>query len=566
MISIGIVARLTSLVIAMLMLLTTASLSRLGAVEPFRKLRSAIIDRAALTYLDLVWNTSLKVGPCISLNSLRLAVAFTLAMAAAQLLILSLIPLGSVTLPAILASCIGCLAVLLRPLLQVRARALEHAKGIRRELPYFAILMSISESVGIDLAYLLRRVAETKLFKYIRREAELVLRDSRLFFTGIVEALEFRARLGLEQTFSRFLYSYTARLRSGGNTLVLVREWVKDLLSSMDFEWSEFVNDASVIGQMAVALFLITPLLLSIMMFFMPGGVERFVTFLPLGLLPILIAVVEVSRPKTLDDVHNARLAPCIVLGVLIGVALHMSGVAPYVSVIVAWSTSAALGMAIMEKRIRDCMRGEGDAIPLLRSLSEAKRLGLEIKDSLRRLAESPELSPATRSVLERFLKLTEMGVPPTYAAAMVDTPSFLLRFSLYALGLIMESGGGDPQVLEEFLESVRRIHEARRRAREKLGLLAFLGTAIPIAAVVVIYSLHPLFTAMDSASIPFLPPLSIGAEELFPRIVTMSVLAAMSYAVIISRVIDGSFVSRLHIPYIASSVIAVLAYSYLMT
>jgi len=148
----------------------------------------------------------------------------------------------------------------------------------------------------------------------------------------------------------------------------------------------------------------------------------------------------------------------------------------------------------------------------------------------------------------------------------MVDTPSFLLRFSLYALGLIMESGGGDTQVLEEFLESVRRIHEARRRAREKLGLLAFLGTAIPIAAVVVIYSLHPLFTAMDSASIPFLPPLSIGAEELFPRIVTMSVLAAMSYAVIISRVIDGSFVSRLHIPYIASSVIAVLAYSYLMT
>ena len=80
-----------------------------------------------------------------------------------------------------------------------------------------------------------------------------------------------------------------------------------------------------------------------------------------------------------------------------------------------------------------------------------------------------------------------------------------------------------------------------------------------------IIYSLHPLFTAMDSLSTPFLPTLGIGAEELFPRIVTMSVLAALSYAVVVSRVIDGSFVSRLHIPYVVSSAIAVLVYGYLM-
>ena len=252
-----------------------------------------------------------------------------------------------------------------------------------------------------------------------------------------------------------------------------------------------------------------------------------------------------------------------IIAGLIVGLTLMLMSFDTVLVVLISWSVSVSLEAIFTWRVLRELVEGERGCLAVLRSISEARRLGLEMKDAVRRCISSPELPEHVRRVLDEFMKLSEMGVPFTRAAIRIETPSFLLKLMMYALALIMESGGGEPQILEEFLESIRRIHEIRRQTRVKLVSVAVMGVFMPIMIMIIMRILKPLFVYFAQiTTLPFISFSVVDVDAIHRQLLTLSILASLSYALMMSRLLTENFISKIHIPFVVSAVVSIFLYN----
>ncbi|RLG77088.1 MAG: hypothetical protein DRO12_03145 [Thermoprotei archaeon] len=528
----------------------------------FKNLYLGLFKKIVNYYIRRLWNTAVACGYRLTISKIERSLTYGLTILSASALLTAL-NFGELLLGifSLVLTVLG-LVIVLRPAIMLLVANAEHKHCIRSEMPYFIILLSISESVGAGFHYLLDRIVKMKLFRCVKREAELVLRDAQLFFTSILEALEFRAKLTRSEQLSRFLYGYTARIRSGGDTLPLIREWVRELLTQLEFEWREFAERITVMGQVVVVLLVLVPMLLATAALFFTKALN-ILTFFPMFILPIMVGYAELTRPKTFNSIPEKETLFSAIVSLSVGLTLVLMGFDRVLAILISWSILIFLGAIFTWRTLQELVEGDKGCLTVLRSISEARRLGLEMKDAVRRCVSSPGIPGHVRRVLDEFMKLGEMGVPFTQAAIRVRTPSFLLKLIVHAIALIMESGGGEPQVLEEFLECIRRIREIRRQAYVKLASVAMMGIFMPVMMTVVMYVLKPLFVHFSQiTTLPFITFSTVDIGSVYRQLLMLSILASLSYALMMSRLLSESFVGKIHVPFIVSATISIFLYN----
>lgn len=399
-----------------------------------------------------------KVVPVlISLTLLFIIVGITSRLY--QLLLFSIAPLAIYVI------------LLFRPVFEVY----NHNKMIEYEIPWFLVLLVIIESVNANIRLLIDRLRQTRILNAISRELLVIDRDSKLYTPSHVSALIGRASVTPNNVLSSVLAGYASRLRSGGNALTWLRSKIEEQLLYSEFSarlYSERV--ASIYGQLMLALYVILPLIAVAML--------TINTNLPIivGIIatPPLIVSIYVSRPKAMDAIPTAKLVLMQMLCLNVISAALYNIIGPHAIVlgwIVAVLATYRQGLATLKEL--DIL--ERDSIEIIKMMIELRQSGMDVTKSLEYIVSSRTISSSTVKRIKSALSMVYQGIPLTVATSRIPSPSFLFKFTIFALGLIHECGGGDPKVFQSFYEytvKLRTLKMNTARASKLFDVLALIN------------------------------------------------------------------------------------------
>ena len=134
--------------------------------------------------------------------------------------------------PTLLALMMIPAIILYTPSLSAKNRVSERKANIRDELPFFALLASITQSAGRSLVDAFRGTVGKHILPAMEVEARL-LQKSIGFGKDLAGALDDLASTHPDDSFKHFLYGYTGVLKSGGDVVLYLSDRTRENLASM---------------------------------------------------------------------------------------------------------------------------------------------------------------------------------------------------------------------------------------------------------------------------------------------------------------------------------------------
>ncbi len=492
----------------------------------------ALYRRYALRSLRRVNISSIRLK--LSLTSFSIPLA-TLAIVATLIYVKNPLLLLASSIPLILI-----VLLLLEPLLKVWI----HAKALENELPWFVVLLGLVEEAGVDVAYLFRRIRETRILPAIAKELDVVDRDVKLYRKTLVDALLDRAKHSPCNQFRRFLVGYATRLRAGKRAIYWIRTWISEELVRTELSTRMFSERVVlIICQLAAALYLLLPLIASALYIL---NLNLVISLSVLG-TPLLVALACLLKPRSIEESLRSPYA-WIPLIAYLALILVVGKILPRNGPFIAWCIAIALSIPILS-RLRTAERMRKYSLHLLEFVIELRRAGVDVVRALD--YARTRFDDRFSEYLLNVLTLVKNGTPLSIASTMVRIPSRTLQLVLFALGIVHESGTRSLAPLQSFYETVRRIMLEEDSARR----LALIFDAFAIVNVFVVAWCSQTMSALYQAL-----PQSFASP---PSLHMLIPIAAAGYAFVSSTVRRGAPVcDEYHALLAFSSHIALLAFA----
>jgi len=383
--------------------------------------------------------------------------------------------------PALRPAALGVLAlppaVLYSPVLEAKNKKTASSDGLQDELPFFVALATIMASAGLSLYHALRTVATHPLFRYMGREAKIVVRDVQFFAKSPEEAMDERAIIHPNKTYQRLITGYTSMSLSGGDTTSYLYERSKEQLDWLNYRWRHFAQNVSTMGEMSIMGFLVVPTILLTVAAFAGTTIIALLPLITVLFAVALYYAVNASRPKYLDTVR-VNLGPPIGVAATLLVALLAARVQPYIGVAAALLAAGLLLTAQTAPQFRHLEEVE-EALPqFLRDITEYRKVGVDVAKAMEYLREK-KYPAAFRGVLADYLHQIRMGL--SFDEAEAHTASWAGRFAFYVVQTLVRMGDVPPRLLEQLTEFLTGVGEAKKQAKAEMNMYRVFTYMSPV-------------------------------------------------------------------------------------
>ncbi|HDI02350.1 MAG TPA: hypothetical protein ENF93_01755, partial [Ignisphaera sp.] len=411
------------------------------------------------------------------------------------------------------------------------------AKEVENELPFFAAYLTTMAYSGVSPEKVIETIANLKLFKGIRKEAERILRDIKLFGKDPLTAIDDIAIDHPSMLFREFMLGYTTTIRTGGDVIHYLELRTQDLFRRRVEDLKALSERIGLVVEMFIALNVV--LALSFYVFFvissiLPaggfGGLSLFLLFTlfiqPMITIALLFMVdAMIPRDPVWDKTVYAYLFITLPVGLLIGflsfaalggyeLLLGMELTPKHVYAMIA-STSAALLIGslggvkgYLEKRAIEHDLGVQLA-NFLRDLTETRKTGISIEKCI------IYLSQRDYGILTHILKriagalLVGIDIIRAIRRAVKGLIQWLALIVFKFLIDAIEYGGATPQVLDTLSRYVNELvtmrEELRRRLKSYIAVPYFGAILIAFTSLLVLgmiaQSIHMVFTGPTTVS-----------------------------------------------------------------
>lgn len=373
-----------------------------------------------------------------------------------------------------------------------------HSKRIDVELPWFLILLIILESVKANVKLLIDRLRNVQILPAIAKELIIVDRDSRLYGLSHISSIIGRASTTPNVRLSSVLSGYASHLRSGGDAISWLKSKLNELLIVNEFSlklYSERMS--SIFGQLMIAVYAILPLIT--MTVFVINA--YLMVALIVSITPLLVILVYISQPRSLNSVHALKLIS-VPLIVMIAVSVILYRVIGVHSMAIGW----ILALVVSYKysgMIKEIEILDRDSIEITKTMVELKENGYDVANAFEYMISTGAINKITKEKLRTALVMLYQGIPLTFIAIKIPSPSFLFRFMLFTLGLTHECGNNDPEVFQILHEYISKI-KALRTGVEKTSRFFDIFALINVFIVVWVWrSLKPLYESITVWGLP---------------------------------------------------------------
>lgn len=483
----------------------------------------------------------------------------------------------------ILASLMFSLTILFSMFLQTYMMIKDRKNRLNKELPYFILYASILQNAGITLYSSLAKLVKENLFKNVKKEAMVFLRDIKLLGKDPLTALDKLAANCPLKEFQDIIYGYTSLFKSGGDISRYLEEKSKELLSELRFKWKMYAERSIDLGESIAAIFLIFTLLILIGSIILPTDAILIVNFLNFILIPgaaiFSITIIDSLIPEINTKIFIPKKLVATILSISIasGFFLYIFFPTLEISYIILLTLMIlTFGNGVIYWRKNKELKAIEDAIPkFLRDLTEFRKMGFTPAQAIMRISWMKKYNKHFDKILNSIASHIKMGLDLRKFPKM---GSWLLNYVIFILGEIENSGGGTPALLEELTRFVSEVQRMRSEARRTLMLYEIIAYMTPILltlslALILKLSSTLIISTMSEAISMFGIGINTGFGEIFNMFKISIIEASLTFALLTSKIIDFSIKNTLRgffilvitamsfmvTPYIAEYVVSLL-------
>jgi len=455
--------------------------------------------------------------------------------------------------------------------LSLSSKASSRREWTESELPFFTTLAVALISAGMSFYYVLRRAGELPhLFRQLRRESLLVLRNVEVVGMGVLEAMDAAARDHPSQLYRGLIYTVTGVTRTGGSVRAAVIDRGREAMAAMRMRWEAFATRMRSLGEISVIVFMLLPLSLSVAGIAFAGVAYQGLIAMNLLVLPVLGLMFTVIVLGSVPKVYDLYQPPKTLLPMALAAAAG-TGLAAYLAASsagakalpIAFAAAAAAGSMvvwlIMRGQIEEVRSANAQVPMLLREIVEARKSGLEFHEAIREAALSGRYTGAFGRALKRVAaRLTMFSA----SEASADLRSWAARMAFHMVHEIEASGGGSPVLLEGTIETLSAYEMNRRNGAAAARLhvfMAYMFPAIALVATSMILSIAGQLTSFAQAQ----QQISFATPEELERVVEMAWLSVAESSVMlmvaISRAMDLHFYNLWRVAAVSAALIAMV-------
>ena len=419
-----------------------------------------------------------------------------------------------------------------------KSRAREVRDGIQDEIPFFVTLITIINASGTTIYEGMRKIVQFPLFKAMKKEALLIIRDIDFFGKSPLDALEHRARLTFNRDYSWFLAGYTSIIRSGGDIEAYLFQKAREFLNWLQFRWRFYSERTSFLGELIVILFLIFPMFLIVLAFFTNGAVISFLLVIPILFGTILYTITTSNRPRYMDNIglNKIQLLMAFLAALLIAGTVEILLNEIYYAIGLGLLVFSITSTIFMYNQIREINDVENSLPQFLRDITEFRKIGYDLSRAIKTLAGEKKYRREFNRVLDEIVKQDSMGIPIT--RAKINTRSWLGKFSLTTVQILIEGGVVRPDLLEYLTEFTLNFIQSKREAFSRMRAYQVLGILTPILLIATILI---AIVIISSFTVVTLPASTLGVPQ-FPNIITQFILSSFILAEMFIFILMSTF------------------------
>ncbi len=389
---------------------------------------------------------------------------------------------------------------------------------VANELPYVAAYLTTMARGGISPVRSLKRLAESKLFPAIEKEARRMLRDVELFGEDPYTAIENVARYHPNTQFRDFLLGYVSTIRTGGDVIHYLETKTQALFEARGVELRKAAERMEAFTDLFVSSTVI--LGISFYVFFMIsaifpaggwGGVTQLFLFLYVAMPMITVMIlwfihltqprtpIKLSEPFTIAAMFiPAAISAFLLLSLLDGSYVALFTLSPVGEDIVSLARNLTVAMiipcipgAIVYALISRWQMGFEEAVAeFLRDITEIRKTGMSPERSI--IYAAGRSYGKFSKIARKIATYLSWGQPLTKAVEEITRKirSWITVVTLRFLSDAIAVGGGSVLTLDTLSIFTAQINLLNRELKGKLRpylIMPYVGSVISTASTLLV-------------------------------------------------------------------------------
>ena len=407
---------------------------------------------------------------------------------------------------------LGFLAV---PQLRLADLVAQRREGVERELPFFAVIVSVLGGAGIPLYSVFKDVAKSDVFHWIGKEALMVRRDVEILGMNANDAFERLASSHPSRKFSEFLLGYTSKARSGGDVPFYLVGESGALLHGLEESWARYTERAGIIGSMMITVFGVVPLLLMVVGVFSPGfSLVGLVVFTALGVPAFTVGLLYMAgrMQPAREEAVQGRVGLALALALPGALVEFVTGLAWTGVAAALFVFFTAYGLSVREQIAETRALDEGLSA-FLKDLLEYKRQEYDLARAIVAIEARGKYNRRFSRVLSRVAVQLKAGIP--LDEVTVECRSGLGRFAFLLLGEMSRTGGGTVDTVYQVSNFAGRLDGIRESTNAEMKPYLILSYVSPLLLAFGINFVQGILSSFSRRAAPGFSTLHVGGAQL---------------------------------------------------
>jgi len=443
------------------------------------------------------------------------------------------------------------------PYLIAYANLASRRSGVETETPFFALYATLVERTGKSLVTAFERLlSQGHIFKRLSLEASIIRKLLSFFHYSPIDALVEYAKNVPSQLMSRLVSGYVSIVKIGGNTASYLESAYKSMLDEISARWSRYVETASMMGEVILALFMLFPTLLALgaIAFSQSMSIQmlQLFTYIVAPMVGIaLYVVMDSMQPKTpshplftpVDKVIAFSGVPLAIASALalssIGAKIRLEAIA-----CIALITVMLPELAIYIARSTEVKNVERDLPSFLRDMAEFLRIGYNVPRAIAAIARSRRYNKFLDSYVSALSILLQLNIPLQRIQQNFITRSWLFNYVLFVLSDLEQLGALTPTELERLGSFIETLVQTKENSRKNLTLYVALAVLTPLFIILLAMMSSSLVSMTVSGAIggvigSFISPAMI--EAVVNETIQLAIAVAIVMGISAAKVREGT-------------------------
>jgi len=218
--------------------------------------------------------------------------------------------------------------IYLYPLIATEIKKEEQEKIIENEIPIFLLFAYVNSLLGKSLYKTFEEIKNSKVFKGMKREALLLIKEVEVLGKSSISAMESRAKVHKSDFLGKIYMNYVNGEMIGISVSERIRDLLEESLDNLKSLFESYVNKSNDVVEIIFILYLITPMILLAFQY-ISTSINIFTLLVPLIISPVVYFFIVIAQPNmgyeiTLLNAEKKALLP-IIITVFFSLFLHIS-------------------------------------------------------------------------------------------------------------------------------------------------------------------------------------------------------------------------------------------------